>query len=105
MAHSSSNMDILFAFVLGGLVGAGVTMLLTPYSGKETRRKIREEVEDVEDWAKDRCDEIKENVERRLERIKQVVQERKDDLKRAYQAGKEAFVKEKERLVKEQPAS
>ncbi len=33
------------AFILGGLVGSSITFLLSPFSGKEFRRKINEQID------------------------------------------------------------
>ena len=43
--YSISSM--FFAFLLGGLVGAGAALLLAPQSGAETRRKIKDITEEV----------------------------------------------------------
>lgn len=38
---------VVFAFFFGGLVGAGVALLLAPQAGKETRQKIKEMAEEA----------------------------------------------------------
>jgi len=39
----------ILAFFIGGLVGAGVALLLAPQSGKETRQKIKELADDAKE--------------------------------------------------------
>lgn len=38
---SSCAAEVLISFMVGALVGAGTALLLAPYSGEETRGKIR----------------------------------------------------------------
>ncbi len=90
----------MFAFLLGGVVGAGVAMLYAPYSGVETRRKIREGVEVAGDWTKDNFYGAKEGVEETTGTVKKFVLDKKEDLKAAIDAGKDAFYQGKERLLK-----
>ena len=43
MARRDDNsLDLIFAFLLGGVVGATVALLFAPASGEQTRRRIRE---------------------------------------------------------------
>ena len=37
----------IFGFVLGGLLGTSITLLLTPYSGEDTRTWIGQYIENV----------------------------------------------------------
>ena len=45
--------SILVALVVGGLVGAGLALLLAPQSGKRTRQQIADLAEDLRDYATD----------------------------------------------------
>lgn len=49
MAEGNGNNagTVVLAFLVGGVVGAGIALLFAPASGEETRRKIRETGEDV----------------------------------------------------------
>jgi gas vesicle protein len=44
MAEKNGGIDqsTVIAFLVGGLVGAGVALLVAPKSGKETRKQIKE---------------------------------------------------------------
>ncbi len=85
---------ILLSFVLGGIVGAGVAMLLTPQSGPETRRRMRELVDDVREKATDYAAQTKEKVVTAVEKGKEFLEEKKTALTTAIEAGKEAYEKE-----------
>lgn len=52
----------LLSFLVGGVVGAGVALLLAPQSGEKTRKKIREFAEDVKDHTVDYAEKIKKKV-------------------------------------------
>lgn len=85
---------ILLSFVLGGIVGAGVAMLLTPQSGPETRRRMKELVEDVREKATDYAIQTKEKVVSTVEKGKGFIDEKKAAIASAIEAGKEAYEKE-----------
>lgn len=81
-----SASSIFLAFILGGVVGAGITLLLAPQSGKETREKI-----------KNLADDLKEKVTSTVEHGKEIFEEKKSLLSTAVEAGKEAYEREKEK--------
>ncbi len=99
--NNSSTMDVLFAFMLGGVVGAALAVLLTPYTGEEARKRLKESLENYEGRAKQTLGEAKGHVHEGVEEIKRAVHERKDELRAAYEAGREAYYREKKRLLEE----
>ncbi len=94
--------SMLLSFLLGGLMGAGVALLLAPKSGRETRQRIRELAEEAREKADDYAEQAKTRVNSAIEKGKGFVQEKKSIITSAIEAGKEAYEKEKERLAKEQ---
>ena len=90
----------IFAFFIGGLVGAGVALLLAPQSGKETRQKIKELADDAKEKATQYAEEVKSKVTSALGKGKELVEEKKSLITTAVEAGKEAYAKEKEKLGK-----
>ncbi len=97
--------SVFLSFLLGGMVGAGLALLLAPQSGVETRRKIREFADEVKDKATDYAEQAKgvatdyygqarETVITSVDKAKQVVDEQKAALSSALDAGKEAYTKE-----------
>ncbi len=93
--------SIFFSFLLGGIVGAGLTFLFAPKSGSETRQRIRELADDVRDKAKDYVEDVKGKVTTTLDKGKEFYEEKKSIITSAIEAGKEAYDKEKEKLAKE----
>jgi gas vesicle protein len=54
MQHRETNsMSVISAFVIGGLIGAGVALLMAPQSGHETRSMLRNRGEEIRDKASD----------------------------------------------------
>lgn len=86
-----STGSVFLSFLLGGIVGAGLAMLLAPQSGRETREKIREFAEDVKD-----------RVASTVEKGKDIFEQKKSAITTAVEAGKEAYEKERERLSRGQ---
>jgi gas vesicle protein len=53
---------VLLSFLVGGLIGAGLALLVAPKTGEETRRMIRELAEDTKATAEDWIDEVKDKA-------------------------------------------
>ena len=75
--------SLVASFLLGGMVGAGIAILLAPQSGRETREKIKELAETV-----------KEKIVSSVESAKDILEEKKSVISAAVEAGKEAYKKE-----------
>jgi len=97
-SHSPSC--IILAFFIGGLVGAGVAMLLAPQAGMETRQKIKELADEAKEKAAKYAEEVKSKVTSTVEKGKELVEGKKSLIKTAFEAGKEAYEKEKEKPSK-----
>ncbi|MBU4035106.1 MAG: YtxH domain-containing protein [Proteobacteria bacterium] len=80
---NNSQGALLVSFILGGVIGAGVAILLAPKSGQETMGKI-----------KDYAGSMKEKVASSVEGAKNVLEEKKSALSAAVEAGKQAYKKE-----------
>lgn len=91
----------LLAFLLGGVAGAALALLYAPSSGAETRKKLRDGLEDAGEWAKDRCADARDRIGEGADKVRHMVSERKEDISAAFESGKEAFHRGKERLTKE----
>ena len=52
-SHDQHNRAVIVALIVGGLVGAGLALLLAPQSGKRTRQQIADLAEDLKDYASD----------------------------------------------------
>ncbi|HBG45830.1 MAG TPA: hypothetical protein DDW94_02465 [Deltaproteobacteria bacterium] len=96
----NSSKNVAIAFLIGGAIGAGVALLFAPASGIETRKRIKDGFDDAGDWARDRYQDTRYKVNDSTDRVKQFVGDKKDDLQAAFEAGREAFLKGKERLAR-----
>ena len=92
--------SILLSFLLGGVVGAGLALLLAPQSGTETRRKIRDLADEVKEKTNEYISQTKEKVAGAVDDGKGYYEEKKSLIKSAVEAGKEAYEKEKEKFAK-----
>jgi gas vesicle protein len=57
-AFCSSPLNVVFAFLVGGLVGAGAGILLAPGSGRTTRERIRRDAGETVASARDLTDRL-----------------------------------------------
>jgi len=55
----NSNAKILAAFLAGAVAGASLGILFAPDKGVETRRKIREKMEDLGDKAQEQYEKLR----------------------------------------------
>jgi len=53
---------VLISFLIGGIIGAGVALLLAPQSGRKTRRQIMDAADDARDYAIDYAKKLKEKI-------------------------------------------
>ena len=104
---STSGRDEVLAFLggalIGGLVGAGVALLLAPQSGEETREQIRQkgiELKDRGDVAlqdlRRRADEASVEFRRRTEELKKAIDKSTEDIKAAVEGEKSELAAEAE---------
>jgi gas vesicle protein len=87
---------VFLSFILGGLVGAGVALLMAPRSGRETRDKLSGLADDVKGKATGYAEQVKEKFSSTLEDGKGYIDEKKSLISSALEAGKDAYEKKKE---------
>lgn len=106
-----STGSMLLAFLLGGIVGAGVALMLAPQSGTETRRRVRDLTEDIIEKSTEYAEDVKQRISKGVEKGKETIQstvekgkdiygEKRSAITSAIEAGKEAYEAEKERHKK-----
>jgi gas vesicle protein len=78
--------SFLIPFLIGGLVGAGIALLLAPKSGKELR-------EDIADMTTRTRDKVTDTVEKGKDMYREGIAA----VKTAVEAGKVAYVEEREK--------
>jgi len=99
-----SSGSLFLSFLLGGVVGAGLALLLAPQSGRETIEKIKEMADEMKDKTTGYIDDAKKKATSFVDEGKGFYEGKKSLVKSAVEAGKEAYEKEKERLSKEHNA-
>jgi gas vesicle protein len=64
MFHEENNQGatILVSFLIGGIVGAGLALLLAPQSGRKTRKQIADMAEEVMDYTSDYAKKLKDKI-------------------------------------------
>ena len=83
MQHASrSGMSVVTGLLVGGLIGAGVALLMAPRSGDETRAEIRNKAMEYRDRTKDVVNETVSQARSKADELKEGVLEKAEDLKR-----------------------
>ena len=73
MADNDSGIAFVSGFVLGGLVGAAIGLLLAPKSGAETRAGIAEHSDEWKHRAEDIAGQISHNISPAIENLRHQV--------------------------------
>lgn len=87
--HNSA--ESILAFLLGAAVGATLGILFAPAAGRETRKKLLELAQDLQDKAEDVAIQAKEKVKEVVAEGEKFVSEEKERLEAAFAAGKKAY--------------
>jgi len=88
---------VFLTFLAGAAVGAGLSLLYAPKTGKELRGKIGQLTDDAVDKIKTYATEAQEKIKSTIEESKEVIMEKKAILTSAIVAGKEAMELEKDK--------
>ena len=92
---SCNNGSVLLAFLLGGVVGAGVALLMAPKPGQETREQIKKLADEAKEKAEAYIEDMKSKAATVVEKGKELLEKEKTVISAAIDAGKEAYEKEK----------
>lgn len=98
-AEGHGGLSVALFFLLGAVAGAGLGLLLTPQSGRKTRRQIKEASRETRAMLSAYSAQVLNKVGATLEKGKGVIQEGKPLLLAAIEAGKEAYEREKEERI------
>lgn len=90
--------SIIFSFFLGGLVGAGVALLLAPKSGREAREQIKGLAHEVKEKTGTYVEQVKSKAATVLEKGKELIEKEKSVISSAIDSGIKAYEKEKEKI-------
>jgi gas vesicle protein len=101
-SDDSGGGGVLMAFVLGGITGAALALLLAPRSGAETREYLEERLREgaergraARDRAVQRGREVLDEASGYVEKQRGQLERQKERLSAAVEAGKQAYREEK----------
>lgn len=103
--RGSSLRGVGLAFLIGGLAGAAVALLLAPRSGRESREQLRgyarragEHVHELADTLAGKTTEV---LDEALDKGREFIKDKQAVLTEAVEAGRTAMRRERERLSAE----
>ena len=114
MAERDSGLEFFAGFVVGGLVGAAVALILAPQSGEETRAQIREKGIELKDRAgeltveaRQRAEELSAEARKKAEelsaetrkKVEEITADARVRIEEAIEEGKKAATRKKEELL------
>lgn len=99
MSYEGRGGDFVAGFILGGLVGAAMALLLAPSSGEETVAQLKDKSFELKERAADLSAEALKRMEELEDKGRMVVSEKKTRLQEAIQEGKGAAAKKKGELL------
>lgn len=117
MSNRDNDFGIFISgFVIGGLVGAAVALLLAPQSGEQTRTLIRDKSIEIKDQAGQSASEVRMRAEKLAQEAKVkaedlqkrgqvVLDDQKSKLEKAVDAGKKAVKKQSGEIDMDEQAS
>jgi gas vesicle protein len=93
-----------WAFVIGGLVGGGIALLLAPQSGSASRKQLRGYARRVEESIHGLTDKVAEVFDETVDKGREFVKDKQAVLSEAAEAGRAALQREHEPLSAEKKA-
>ena len=93
-----------WAFVIGGLVGGGIALLLAPQSGSASRKQLRGYARRVEENIHGLTGKVAEVLDQTVDKGREFVKDNQAVLSEAAEAGRAAIQREREPLSAEKKA-
>jgi gas vesicle protein len=90
---NTSSGSWLLSFILGGLIGAAVALLLAPKSGRQTREQIKDLAEDAKERAEDYYDKAKSQISTAMQKGAEILEQKKAEVESRVSGIKEAYRK------------
>lgn len=93
--YETSSGAWLLSFVLGGLIGAAVALLVAPKSGRQTREHIKDMAQDAKERAEGYYGQARGKISTAMQKGAEAFQEKKAEMESSIAEGKEAYHKAK----------
>lgn len=74
--------SIISAFAIGGLIGAGLALLMAPQSGQETRNQIKNRTEEMRGKAVETAEQTRHKAEKAINEIADQTKQKVDDVRK-----------------------
>lgn len=97
MSEESNSAEKVLFLMLGAMIGAAAALLIAPRSGIETRRLILSKAREGADVLANRTKNVAGKTSDYVERGKELLHQQRDSLSAAFEAGKQAYLEEKEK--------
>ena len=94
--RNTSIFSVITAFAIGGLIGAGVALLMAPQSGRETRDLIRNKGMEIKDKAAETAADTR---HRASQALNDVAQQTKDKVSSLGKRGEQMIEEGKQRVA------
>jgi gas vesicle protein len=91
--NKGSALEVAVSFLIGAAAGFVAGILLAPASGKETRKKIQDEIDKTGEKAKEGFEKITKEAEKGIRVVREKTQEGIDSVKEFIDKKKEEFMK------------
>ena len=88
-----SFLGIVFTFLTGAALGAGMALLFAPQSGEETRKKIKDFSDKMSDEVKENYEKLTKETQKAIEAVKATSEKAVDQIKTAIEGAKEGIKK------------
>jgi gas vesicle protein len=95
--ESGAGEKVLF-LMLGAVIGAATALLFAPRSGAETRKLIASKAREGAEMVANRTKAVAEKTSDYVERGKELLQHQRDSIAAAFEAGKQAYREEKDKV-------
>lgn len=87
----TSSGSWLLTFILGGLIGAAVALLLAPKSGSQTREQLKDMAQGAKEKAEGYYGQAKNKMTDAMQKGSELIQQKKSEIESAVSKGKEAY--------------
>lgn len=97
LVSTDNSRSILVPLLVGGVVGAGIALLLAPKAGREIRKDIKEFAGETKEKVSSTFEKGKELYQEGRSAVAHAYEEGKSAITSAVEAGKTAYIQEKEK--------